>query len=465
MAIRPWRTLVAASATFAVLGGCGLAPHANTIRTDLGSIEEAFSSGKGSALVSIAYGNAETLTSLSDAGMDVWGVDAPRHVAYGEVTKAHLALLKQLDVPVKIENRLKTFNTFDKGYHTYDTMLADLQALAAKNPTLCELVDLGPTYETSKGKSNRKVWGLHVRTGDASAKPGVVFLANHHAREIVTPEIALGIAHMMLDGYGTDAEMTAAVDGRDTWIVPMVNPDGHAKAAKGEDWRKNTDPETKLLAEWGAYGAGVDLNRNYTHHWGEGGASTQPQDPTFRGKAAGSEPEVQAIIKLVSSRKFSYLMTYHSFSNLILWPWGFSDDPPPDTRLPAIGKKLASFNGYTPQQSKDLYRTSGDTTDWAFGTQGILSYTSEIGSWGDGFDPPYSKFPQFLKENLPGARYLLKTADNPGAVFGPELKVAAGKIQTQAGMQVESWTKGRLRYTHARIGAGPWGPSEVTWAH
>ncbi len=487
MTRRPWRSLISATAILGVVAGCGLPVQTGVKGTDVSWLEASFSTGKKSAVVAIDYGTSRNLTKLSDAGMDVWGVDEPGKRAYGTLTPAQMSLVKSLGLSVKpAPTRLNTFNDFDKGYHTYDTMLAELKGLVANSGGIAELVDLGPTYETLKGKADRKLWGVHIHKGDASAKPGVVFLGNHHAREIVTPEICLNIAKMLVEGYGKDAEATAAVDNRDIWIVPMVNPDGHARAAKGEDWRKNTDPESKLIsAFWGAYGPGVDLNRNYTFHWGEGGASTSPDDPTFRGKGAGSEPEVQAVMKLVSSRKFAYLMTYHSFSNLILWPWGWSDEPPPDKRLPAVGMKLGKLSGYKPQQSKDLYRTSGDTTDWAFGTHGILSYTSEIGSYGDGFDPPFSRFGAFWKENEPGARYLLKTADDPAAVFGPEVKIQPdGRVEAPQGATVEAFVDrigaqgagvrvngqlpkvgGRhLVYVRAKVANGPWGPAEVAWS-
>ncbi|MBM3276046.1 MAG: hypothetical protein FJZ00_12915, partial [Candidatus Sericytochromatia bacterium] len=144
------------------------------------------------------------------------------------------------------------------------------------------------------------------------------------------------------------------------------------------------------------------------------------------------------------------------------------------------------LSGYKPQQSKDLYRTSGDTTDWAFGSQGILAYTTEIGSWRDGFDPPYSRVAAFWKENEPGARYLLKTADDPGAVFGPEIKLLpGGRVEAPQGATVEAFVgrvgaegtglkvngtlpklSGRqLIYVRARSADGRVGPTEVTWSN
>lgn len=480
--------LAATVGVVATLAGCALGGPSGPALGGRGVqvLEKAFSSGSREAIVSYRYQSPADLTRLVDAGMDVWGVDSDRRIAYGQVSPAQLTELRRRPDAVQVETGPHIYNSFDKGYHTYDTMLEDLTKLSASRPDICKLVDLGPTWETTKGKANRRIWGLHISKGDASAKPGVIYLGNHHAREIVTPEISLNVAHMIVDQEGKDPAMTAAVQDLDIWVVPMVNPDGHALAALGNDWRKNTNAGN-LFFDVGPYGAGVDLNRNYAHHWGEGGASTRPQDPTFRGAGPGSEPETQAVMKLASSRPFTFLMTYHSFSNLILWPWGYTDEAPPSKEMIAVGQQLGKLSGYKPQQSKDLYRTSGDLTDWAFGARGILSYTTEIGSWGDGFDPPYREVTRFWRENEPGARLLLQLADRPAAINGPEVRVEAGRISAPGARRIEVF-RGRkgtpgtgqalaegslvatgrgprqLVYVQAQGTDGQWGPSTATWS-
>ncbi len=365
--------------------------------------------------VTIAYRDRSTLQRIADSDIDVQGVDAARGLARAKVTPTERVWLESLGLNVQPEPQTVRPEAFDPAFHTYETLVRDIQALAEAHPAICKLADLGPTWETTKGLASRQVWGLHISKGDAAAKPAIAFIAAQHSREIVTPEIALALARMLVEGYGTDPEMTTFVETRDIWILPMVNPDGHARVVRGEDWRKNTNSATLVgFAGVEANGRGVDLNRNFTFHWGEEGASSNPSSPTFRGSGAGSEPETQAVIRLLSSRKFTYLMSYHAYSNLIMWPWGYSDAPPPDPRLPAIGKKLGSLTGYRPQQSKDLYLTSGGITDFAFGQLGTLAFTTEIGSWDDGFLPPFARVAQMWKENEPAARYLLKTAAEPG---------------------------------------------------
>ncbi len=395
------------------LTGCAVVPRAGVAGVaDKGAQARTQDS---SSQVAIAYRDRSTLQRIADSDIDVQGVDSARGLARAKVTPAERVWLETLGLNVQQEPQTMRAAAFDPAYHTYETLVRDIRALADAHRAICTLADLGPTWETTKGMSSRRVWGLHVSKGDTAAKPAIAFIAAQHSREIVTPEIALALARMLVEGYGTDPEATMFVETRDVWIVPMVNPDGHARVVRGEDWRKNTDSAT-LVGFTGveAKGPGVDLNRNFPFHWGEEGASSNPDSPIFRGKGAASEPETQAIIRLLSSRKFTYLMSYHSYSNLIMWPWGYTDAPPPDPRLPMIGRKLGALTGYRPQQSKDLYLTSGGITDFAFGKLGTLAFTTEIGSWNDGFLPPFARVAQMWKENEPAARFLLKSAADPG---------------------------------------------------
>jgi hypothetical protein len=398
------------------LTACSAAPLAGLLAAETGKAGKSSVRAQSSTEeVIFSFRDRATLQRIADSAVDLRAVDAEHGMARAKVTQAQKAWLAKLGVAVKVDPQPVRLEGFDPNFHTYDTLVRDVNALAAAHPAICTVVDLGPTWETTKGKADRRVVALHIAKGETASKPALAFIANQHSREIVTPEIALNLAKKLVESYGSDPEWTSFVDTRDIWIVPMVNPDGHARVVKGEDWRKNTDSDPLIgFTNIDAYGVGTDLNRNFPFHWGEEGASSEPESPTFRGRGAASEPETQAVMKLLQSRKFTFLMSYHSYSNLIMWPWGYSEAPPPDPRLPAIGKKLGSLTGYRPQQSKDLYLTSGGITDFAFGQLGTLAFTTEIGSWNDGFQPPFSRVAQMWKENEPAARYLLKTAAAPG---------------------------------------------------
>src|SRR5690606_15889333 len=76
----------------------------------------------------------------------------------------------------------------------------------------------------------------------------------------------------------------------------------------------------------GGFGVGICVNRNYGGVWGGPGASATFADPTYRGPAPFSEPEIQNVRELVSSRQVTTLISNHTFSNLVLRPNGVHPD-------------------------------------------------------------------------------------------------------------------------------------------
>ena len=136
---------------------------------------------------------------------------------------------------------------------------------------------------------------------------------------------------------------------------------------------------------------GTDLNRNYPGFWGGGGASPIWSSDTFRGDGPGSEPESDAVRKLISERAVTVMISNHTYSNLVLRPpaiaaTGLAIDEP---ELKALGDAMAAKNAYISQASYQLYDTSGSTEDWSYWITGGFGYTIEIGD--EGFHPAYEK--------------------------------------------------------------------------
>ncbi len=109
--------------------------------------------------------------------------------------------------------------------------------------------------------------------------------------------------------------------------------------------------------------------------------TAQSPDPpdTFCGPSAGSEPEVDAIVKLVAKGNFKCLVSYHNFGQLILFP----DDAATDADVQFLGKgfdELFKFRGaaYTYESGSALYPTSGDTMEWAYRVHTLPNYTIEV---------------------------------------------------------------------------------------
>ena len=136
---------------------------------------------------------------------------------------------------------------------------------------------------------------------------------------------------------------------------------------------------------------GVDLNRNYGINWGSAGASSSDQAPDYRGAGPFSEPESEAVRRLVASRNVTMLVTNHTFGHLVLRPPGVraANVVPDESRLKAIGDRMAAAMDYTSQRSWELYDNSGTTEDWSYGVTGGYGFTIE--SSDENFHEAYAK--------------------------------------------------------------------------
>lgn len=304
-------------------------------------------------------------------------------------------------------------------FRSYEQVKGAMYELAAKFPELVEVLDIGDSSEKVAGKADRDVLALRITAKGMNdgKKAGAFYIAGEHAREIANPELMMRFANELLTGYGSDPEATALLQTRVIDLVPIMNPDGHvviekgfAKEAGGNLMhRKNTAPPS-----------GTDLNRNYEYHWGNGGSSTNPGSDTYRGPAAGSEPEVKAVEGHITKNRPGIFIDWHSYSQLNLFPWGDTRAKAPDyAGLDALAKKFSTYNHYTPEQSIELYPTSGTSKDWVYGTYKTPAFTVETG---ETFHQSDKEFEQVWAENSPVMRYSAKVADAPfQRVLGPDV--------------------------------------------
>ncbi len=299
------------------------------------------------------------------------------------------------------------------GYHTYEELIAELDSLAADHPGLVEVSDYGKSFE------GRELPLVKVSDNVAADEdePEVLFTCNQHAREHLTAEMCLHIVQRL----ATDPQRLAD---REIWVMPMTNPDGVAyDVANGAFalWRKNRQPTE------GSEQIGTDLNRNWGHEWGCcGGSSDDPADATYRGAAPFSAPETAQLRDWVDGRviggeqQIVAHIDWHSFSELVLWPYGYTESdtaPGLDAEAAAtfreLGEAMAATNGYTPQQSSDLYITDGSIIDWMWAQHGIWSFTFEMypdSQAQGGFYPPDSVIERETTRNDAAVDLLLRRA-------------------------------------------------------
>jgi carboxypeptidase T len=280
-------------------------------------------------------------------------------------------------------------------YRTVEEAAARLDALQAQHPALVEVIELGPSWMASQGLGGYPLRAVRL-TNQAfpGPKPILFVLGSIHAREFTPAELLLRFAEELVRGHGQDADATWILDRHEVQIVVHANPDGRKRAEAGLLWRKNVNNGFCSNSN----SRGIDLNRNFPFVWGEyGGSSGSACNDTYRGPAAGSEPETQAIVdhvrEIYADRRGDGLaaaapddttgifIDVHSYSQLVLWPWGFIETPAPNaTALGVLGRRLAGFNGYTAEAAIGLYPTDGTTDDFAYGELGVASYAFELGT-------------------------------------------------------------------------------------
>jgi carboxypeptidase T len=407
--------------------------------------------------------------------LDIWEVHYDLGYAVAAVQPAQYEWLQTLDYRVEIDAEKTALMgieaPLDPRYHYFDDfytnpnglyMVDFMQDVTAAYPTLTELFNIGEAWLAGQpGEHGRDIWVLRITNEDPAygaidEKPAFYLFGGIHAREVAIPELLIRYVTYLTDGY--DGEGGYDVDPDVTWLVNhnviyvhlSQNPDGHWVNEQDINAyrRKNMDDDDgcNVSSSWG-----VDLNRNHSFFWGCcGGSSGEPCDELYRGPSAGSEPETQAFqnyFNLVIEDQngpndnntiapasplttTGIFLSMHSYSDLVIWPWGFSStDAPNGAQLRTIGRKLGYYTGYDP--SGDIYVVDGATDDWTYGRYGIASFTFEVGSsWGScgGFFPAYGCIDgidgmsrSFWDENRPAFLYIHKIARTPYmTAYGPD---------------------------------------------
>jgi murein tripeptide amidase MpaA len=328
------------------------------------------------------------------------------------------------------------FPSSDSAYHNYAEMMAVVNQVVADHPAIAQRFDIGTSYE------GRQLVAVKIsdNVGVDENEPEILFNAQQHAREHLTVEMAIYLLNLFTDSYGSDGRVTNIVNSREIWIVPSVNPDGSEyDIATGSyrSWRKNRQPNS------GSSYIGTDLNRNWAYQWGCcGGSSGSTSSETYRGPYAFSAPETQRLRDFVNSRvvggvqQIKANIDFHTYSELVLWPFGYtySDTTTGMTAdqhntFATIGNQMAATNGYTPEQSSDLYIADGTSIDWMWGAHGVWAYTFEMyptSSLNGGFYPPDEVIGRETSRNREAVLILSEYADCPYRAIGKDAQYCGG---------------------------------------
>jgi murein tripeptide amidase MpaA len=111
---------------------------------------------------------------------------------------------------------------FDRFYR-YAELTDVLHAFAREHPGLISVEAIGKSHE------GRDIWVLtatNAATGPAADKPAFWVDGNIHSTEVAASSAALYFLHMLVTRYGSDDDVTRALDTRAFYVCPRINPDG-----------------------------------------------------------------------------------------------------------------------------------------------------------------------------------------------------------------------------------------------
>ncbi|KAF3936032.1 hypothetical protein ABW19_dt0209978 [Dactylella cylindrospora] len=297
-----------------------------------------------------------------------------------------------------------------QAYHAYNDHLSYLQALVATYPNNAEIVTSGKSTE------GREITGIHI-WGKKKGKEAAVLHGTVHAREWISAKVVEYFALQLLQGAG-NGTAAATVDKYDYYIFPVVNPDGFVYSQTNDRmWRKNR------LKSSSSSCVGTDINRNWDYKWGAGGgASTSPCAQDYQGVSAGNTAEYKGLEaflnNLVKTTGVKLYIDYHSYSQMILSPWGYTCDILPQevdehmrimTAWEAASRKRYGTKWTFGPACQTIYATTGDSTDYTYGALNIThSYGVELRDTGRyGFLLPANQIVPSAEEAWDGFKVLI----------------------------------------------------------
>ena len=337
--------------------------------------------------------------------MDVSGIDVEKNEVYLVVNATDRADLMASRIDLFDQQKLLQTDLDDR-YQTPDEVAARLAEYQKRFPTLASYRSFGRSVE------GREMLVLKIAFG-TGPKPTILINGMHHSREVMTTEVALDMADYLLENYARDPRVTKWINDFDIYIVPMMNVDGNHRVWDGDRmWRKNT-----------AGRFGVDLNRNYPFSWNTcNGSSGFEMAQDYRGPTAGSEPETQAMMNLIAEVRPVFDLSLHSFSELVIYPYGCGQHTDQKDVVEPIGQQLArliprddgngTYRAGTPPEL--LYAADGGDIDWMYHEQGVIPYVIEVNGAEQGFQPDYDQWRNRTVQKLrPAWQYLLERMNGP----------------------------------------------------
>ncbi|EPY79052.1 carboxypeptidase A3-like protein [Camelus ferus] len=297
---------------------------------------------------------ANVIKDLAKANqLDFWYPDATYHVAANmtvdfrvsekesqpiqsalDQNKVHYEILMH-DVQEEVEKQFDVKEDFP-GRHSYakynnwDKIVAWTEKMVRKNPKMVSRIKIGTTAENNP---------LYVLKATKTC--------------------------------GKNKIMTKLLDRMNFYVLPVFNVDGYIWSwTQNRMWKKNRSKNQNSNC------VGTDLNRNFNVSWNSFPYTKDPCEETYRGPAPESEKETKAVTNFIQShlKSIKAYITFHSYSQMLLFPYGYTSELPPNyedlAKAAKIGINVLSTlyeTNYTSgPTASTIYPTSGSYIDWAY---------------------------------------------------------------------------------------------------
>jgi carboxypeptidase T len=340
---------------------------------------------------------------LKQNEFDVTGVNYKTMEIEALLTEEEFDLIKAQKANIKFSYPQNLSVMPDADYKNPQEIEDFVKDIHARYPEITQLKVIGKSLE------GRNIYAVKIsdNADKREMEPTVLVNAMHHAREVMTPEITTDMIEYLVTNYNVDEKITQWINSTEIWVIPMFNVDGNNKMwDQNAMWRKNT-----------RNGHGVDLNRNYPTGWNScRGSSGNTWAQDYRGTAPASEPETQAMMNFVASIKPVFNISYHSYSEIVIYPFGCRPHKTPTTEaVELIGAEIGKKLDYKPGTAWELlYNADGGDIDWMYTEHQVIPYVIEINSTREGFHPDYKKWrDKTVERNRAGWMHLLERLHGP----------------------------------------------------
>ncbi len=296
----------------------------------------------------------------------------------GLFSKQLLSSSKTSPITMLQSNREATKNFTEKSasgaaYHTYETMLSEIQNIQSNNPAIVKVINLG-----SSASGTRNIWAVKVSDNVTSEEdePSSFITGGIHGNERPGPETVLHILNGIVDGYSNSQEIKDLVNKTQMWFIPIVNPDGHTA-----NRRTNNN--------------GVDLNRDYPTAWNNFQLQTSVQS------------ETTAILNNLQARHYVVGLDLHTFGEMVMYPWAHTSSSIQDLNVfTELGNEIGvAMGGYRVKSLYDFFgQIEGGSLDYEYGAFGTIAFGEELGT---SHNPPISTTQAIARRNFKPAINLL----------------------------------------------------------